>query len=101
MATERQRRWMRLIELLNSTEFDLVSAWFDDRDGNELPLMANRIDSPDNVPETAWRLKIRGRTWVRDDDWIVEDIAGIAKKLTVHSNYYVYIDDDSLFIEQT
>ena len=101
MQAERQRRWMQLIGLLNSSEYDVVSAWFEDRDGNELHLMANRIDSPDLVPAAAWRLKIRGSTWVREDDWIFEDTAGMAQKLIAHSDYLTYIENDSLFVELT
>lgn len=99
MSTEIQQRWMRLIELLNSDDFGYPCSWFEDAAGDRLPLMANRIPAAEYVPAGARRMRIDGRTWVRGDDWIGEDIQGIYNKLRENPNYLVQLCDETLYVE--
>jgi hypothetical protein len=99
VATATQERWMRLIELLNSEEFDYPSSWFEAADGTRSLLMANRTVAAQHIPSDAQRMRIDGETWVRGDEWITEDIQGIHDKLRGHQEYLSQIRDGVLFIE--
>jgi hypothetical protein len=99
MSTITQERWMRLIELLNSNDFDFVCSWFEDADGNQIGTMANRKTDAQHIPTTAHRLRIDGEIWVRFDDWIYQDILDIYNGLRDDPEYLVQIRDGKLYIE--
>ena len=101
MTTQAQERWMVLVDLLNSDEFDFPSTWFEDSDGNRSTLMANRTVAAKHIPLDVHRMRIDGSIWVRGDDWIHHDIQMVYDKLSKRSEYLVSIVDDTLYIELT
>ncbi len=90
---------MRLIELLNSDEFGYPCSWFEDADGKDLLLMANRTVAVQYVKANAHRIRIDAETWVRGDDWIREEIQAIYHGLQHYPEYVSVIRGGSLYIE--
>jgi hypothetical protein len=99
MRTTNQERWMRLIELMNSDDFDCLCSWFENAAGTQFPTMANRIPAAQHIPTTVHRMRIDGATWVRGDDWVYQDIHSIYNKLRDNQEYLIQIRDDKLYIE--
>ena len=99
VTTRDQERWMELIEMLNSEEFDYPSTWFEDAGGNRSTLMANRTVASQYVPKDAKRIRIEGNIWVRGDDWIHHDLQNIYGRLVNRPEYVVQIVDNTLYIE--
>src|SRR5262245_16725427 len=90
---------MRLIELMNSDEFGYPCSWFEDANGKQLLLMANRTIAAQYVPPDAQRMRVDGETWVRGDEWIYEDIQSIHHRLQEYPEYLAQIRDRAIYIE--
>lgn len=90
---------MALIELLNSDEFNYPCTWFEDSQGNQSNLMANRTMAAQHIPMNAHRMRIDGSIWVRGDDWLHQDIQRIYDALTTSAEYTVSIVNGTLFIQ--
>ena len=87
------QRWVSVLDVLSSDEFDVVSGHYEDRDGKEISMLWRHSADHYPVPAGTDAIAIRESMWVREDDWIEEDIDGILNRLIAVNGLSLEIED--------
>ncbi|WP_186776603.1 hypothetical protein [Rubripirellula reticaptiva] len=79
--TDSAQAWRQVLDALACDDLDVISAHYQDRDGKDIGLLWRHSPDANPVPCGTDAIAIRETMWVREDDWISEDIDAIMDRL--------------------
>lgn len=93
--------WCNLVDLLQSHEFDVILAFFEDASNRQLGSGGISARTVNDIPDDVSHIRIERSMWVRGDDTITENIEEIDDKLADYPQYTTRIEDGDLIVSLT